>query len=192
MNEHAGLGSLLSVLIVVGFSLILHEAERTLRVAGGPPSVVARVDSIAAESSRPDVHKASIIAPPPVLAEAPLFSSPIAQPVRTDRIALNPASSRANRPLLGPKPSVQAVSERSLAFHPTMAPPPPLASPRPLPTPDVVRSTVTVAEPGERLVDVAIRIYGSAAAVEKLWRANRDRLANRGSPLIDGWLLRTP
>ena len=57
--------------------------------------------------------------------------------------------------------------------------------PRPL-------GSITIIEKGERLVDVAIRIYGSAEATSRIWKANRDRLASIDAPLSEGWLLRTP
>ncbi len=45
---------------------------------------------------------------------------------------------------------------------------------------------------GERLEDVARRVYGTAEAAERLWRANRDTLSRPDSPLEPGTLLRTP
>ena len=51
---------------------------------------------------------------------------------------------------------------------------------------------MTVIEKGERLVDVAIRIYGTAEAAGRIWLANRDRLASVDAPVAEGWLLRTP
>ena len=46
--------------------------------------------------------------------------------------------------------------------------------------------------PGETLADLAARVYGSADAVEVLWRANRDQLEAPDSPIRPGSLLRTP
>ena len=45
---------------------------------------------------------------------------------------------------------------------------------------------------GESLEDVAIRVYGSSDPVDTLWRANRDLLPHRDSPLSAGAVLRTP
>ena len=45
---------------------------------------------------------------------------------------------------------------------------------------------------GETLEDVSIRVYGSSDQVETLWRANRDLLPHRNSPLNAGAVLRTP
>jgi hypothetical protein len=39
---------------------------------------------------------------------------------------------------------------------------------------------------------VALRVYGTADETDGLWRANRDALPRRDSPLSPGTLLRTP
>jgi hypothetical protein len=44
----------------------------------------------------------------------------------------------------------------------------------------------------ESLRDVAIRIYGSSDMLDSLWRANRDVLPSKDSPLTEGTVLRTP
>jgi nucleoid-associated protein YgaU len=46
--------------------------------------------------------------------------------------------------------------------------------------------------PSETLADVARRVYGTDAAADALWRANRDQLNHRDSPLRPGTPLRTP
>jgi hypothetical protein len=61
----------------------------------------------------------------------------------------------------------------------------PLAPPR-------SRAAFTVVEPNETITDVALRVYGTTDDVEVLWRANRDTLPRRDSPLSPGTLLRTP
>ena len=45
---------------------------------------------------------------------------------------------------------------------------------------------------GETLADVARRAYGSADAVEALWRSNRDQLDGPEGPIRPGMILRTP
>lgn len=45
---------------------------------------------------------------------------------------------------------------------------------------------------GETLGDVALRVYGSSAKVDVLWKANRDQLSTPEAPLSAGMLLRTP
>jgi nucleoid-associated protein YgaU len=53
-------------------------------------------------------------------------------------------------------------------------------------------SVFTTVRPGERLSDVARRVYGPSADIEKLWRVNRDQLTNPGVDLEAGTVLRTP
>ena len=53
-------------------------------------------------------------------------------------------------------------------------------------------SPFTIALANETLQDVALRVYGSGTVADSLWRANRDALARRDSPLSAGMVLRTP
>ncbi len=53
-------------------------------------------------------------------------------------------------------------------------------------------SAFTIVLANETLEDVARRVYGSGEVGDSLWRANRDALARRESPLIAGMVLRTP
>ena len=50
----------------------------------------------------------------------------------------------------------------------------------------------TEARAGERLEDVARRVYGIEGFAERLWKANRDLLDNANDPLRTGMLVRTP
>ena len=54
------------------------------------------------------------------------------------------------------------------------------------------RRAITVVAVNETISDVAQRVYGTTDAVDTLWRANRDALPQRDSPLVPGTLLRTP
>ena len=194
MNEHAGLGSLLSVAIVVGFTLLFHESERRSQADGRPsdprPSATRTTPSpspIAAAVAADD-HLAAVDAP---LAR-PLVA-PAANPIVVREVELR-----------GPRPRVLVSSTTIISNRQDrvlQAPLPgevvPQAAPRleqaSLPAlVEVRRSSSTVIERGERLVDVAIRVYGSAEAVGKLWRANRERLASVDAAVAEGWLLRTP
>ncbi|QEH33344.1 hypothetical protein OJF2_18450 [Aquisphaera giovannonii] len=65
----------------------------------------------------------------------------------------------------------------------------PAARPKP---PTEPRSAFTTVAEGEGLGDVAARVYGGAEQIELLWRANRDLLPSRDSPLKTGSILRTP
>jgi hypothetical protein len=78
------------------------------------------------------------------------------------------------------------------AAAPSAPPAAPVVSEPARPNPLLPRKSFTMVAPGERLADVAQRVYGSPAAVERLWQANRDTLPNRDSPLPSGTLLRTP
>jgi hypothetical protein len=53
-------------------------------------------------------------------------------------------------------------------------------------------SAFTIVDADETLEDVALRIYGSGAVADSLWRANRDALSRRDSQLSAGMVLRTP
>jgi hypothetical protein len=54
------------------------------------------------------------------------------------------------------------------------------------------RSAFTIAQSAETIEDVALRVYGTTVEADALWRANRDALPRRDSPLVAGMLLRTP
>jgi hypothetical protein len=53
-------------------------------------------------------------------------------------------------------------------------------------------SAFTIVLANETLQDVARRVYGSGDLADPLWRANRDALSRRESPLAAGMVLRTP
>jgi hypothetical protein len=59
-------------------------------------------------------------------------------------------------------------------------------------TPSSPRSAFTVVQAAETIEEVALRVYGTTAEADSLWRANRDALPRRDSPLVAGMLLRTP
>ncbi len=59
-------------------------------------------------------------------------------------------------------------------------------------TPRQPDSEFTIVEANETIEDVALRIYGSTDPVDSLWRANRDALPQRETPLSAGAVLRTP
>jgi nucleoid-associated protein YgaU len=54
------------------------------------------------------------------------------------------------------------------------------------------KGSFTSVQAGEKLADVARRVYGTATATRSLWEANRDQVALIDSPLPSGILLRTP
>ena len=196
MNEHAGLGCALSVLIVVGFTIVFHEKERPS--GPGPHPASAQAQANANSSVRPD-HPWSEASPSP--------SKPIAATrVEPDRTEPRPALTstwRERLPIVEsvnpPPATVSLVSSRPKSTtKPTPLPPIRSESPTVLPNRsssanfDARRSSTTIITKGEKLVDVAIRVYGSPEATLKLWRANRDQLSSVDAPVSEGWLLRTP
>ena len=80
-----------------------------------------------------------------------------------------------------PKTSAQTVSQRVALHSPRLIE----ASPGP-------PGAFTAARAGERLEDVAQRVYGDKGSTVRLWKANRDRLEREDEPLRTGMLVRTP
>ncbi len=206
MNEHAGFGCLLSVLIVVVFTLVFHEVERadppTHRSGPGPPIVSHRVApqqpapparaEVAAEISARTAQVA-IVEPTPSTSTGPLIEAIDPPPPAVSLVASPSHKQLPGRPAGS---SIQPVFTPTIsdlaASAPTATPTPTRRIDPPAPRRQTPRSAVTTIEHGERLVDVAVRVYGSADAMPKLWRANRDRLPSIDSPVTEGWLLRTP
>ena len=54
------------------------------------------------------------------------------------------------------------------------------------------RSAFTIVLSKETIEDVSSRVYGTSDLADSLWRANRDALPKRDSPVSMGMLLRTP
>jgi hypothetical protein len=54
------------------------------------------------------------------------------------------------------------------------------------------QSAFTTVRESETIEDVSSRVYGTSEHGDLLWRANRDTLPKRNSPLSTGMLLRTP
>ena len=194
MDRNVGASFTLSVLTVVVFAVVLYQPDSpphapAVTPAPGPSttgsgalsqpsSATAAVDVI--EARDPD-------APAPVPAPAP------AQPATTGNRLLpavpvmsrvlpastRPGSGRASQPRLvsrrepTPLPETRATPARSLA-------------------PEEPRGAFTKVRPGETLASIAVRVYGSEDAAERLWMANRDLLDRQDAPLREGAMLRTP
>ena len=144
MNQHLGATYTLSVLIVVGFALLMSRSEP------GPlikPEVVVKKT-----------------APTPI-------ANPKADTVADGRVMKNP------------EPPSRGVIEGSTVRQ--------VSHVRTAPRSQPLRGFATVSA-GESLADVAQRVYGSADAVHKLWRANRDQLPDQATPPRTGMILRTP
>lgn len=144
---------------------------------------------VAAPSSAPAPEPAAPLAPPPVseprsVAAPPPTPSP-ARPSRPGPTTVPtpvPTARPAPKPLAPPR-------AREVAQTAAARPKPALAAES---APRRPRGAFTHSREKESLVDVAIRVYGTADQVDLLWRANRDSLRTPDSPLDAGTLLRTP
>ncbi len=168
MNEHAGPACALSGLIVAIFAILLYDPNlptptpKSLASQAGPAPPL--VERSSANAIAPQATQPVAVAPQP---------APVPEPKPV------PAEIRKS-----PEPEPQAAP--AVVVSPAKVPPKrrtPPTGPRP---------SFAVVEPGERLADVAARIYGSEDAAEALWKANRDQVARIDSPLDRGTLLRTP
>ncbi|AGA28574.1 LysM peptidoglycan-binding domain-containing protein [Singulisphaera acidiphila] len=184
MNRHVGASFTLSVLVVVFFAVILYEPDHTRsRVPASEPEPVE-----ASPTPPPPTPGVPLIEstanllpePSPTLAASPSSSRPIEAVVSLAPVPppKPPAPSpRARVPAPDPRAVVQVVSRR----QPPSPPPPPGR-----------HSAFTQVAEGESLSDVALRVYGTSEATTSLWRANRDIIARRETPLAPGLVLRTP
>ena len=216
MTEHAGVGCFLSVLIVVAFTLVFHEVERPnlARSPAEPPRAAtgpAMTQRASPVADPPRLDSQARIDPVPVVTQ----SRPAIAPETSSGPAFQDKAVDVAAPtgwLVSTRSSARSVSQPLSAPEQPRPVPPLTASERPdarvsHPSPGSVapprdssvkrsrngpRSSTTITLKGEQLVDVAIRVYGTAEATIQIWRANRDRLASVDSPVSEGWLLRTP
>jgi hypothetical protein len=204
MNRHIIPSMLLSVLIVCSFAVLLFErdpgaagktpdraasakkaseagtptsaatakdqASRTAKSAGSGEPVPRQALAQATEptSRGPDSNEARPTADP---ATAPVASSP-AQGKATNYGSDDPAGVRQSTESSAGPVALSSNSRAQVSTGP--------------------RSAFTVAQAGEGLTDVALRVYGSADRLDLLWRSNRDVLPRSDSPLSPGAVLRTP
>ncbi len=220
MNRQIIPSMILSVLIVCFFSIVLYEHDKpaaVARVSGGGPAPVAtpvsapqNVDRSAATADaaskgldsskvvdegppRATGGLAKAATPAVSMADQSAQSSPVpgqekAEPVRVAEAPVVPAVTAAESP--GPAPSQVATSSADPMSRPQEKPASPTSGPAPASTGQ--RSAFTTVKDGETLEDVSKRIYGSSDQLDVLWRANRDLLPHRKSPLSAGAVLRTP
>jgi hypothetical protein len=105
-------------------------------------------------------------------------------------------STEGPSPLPGPEsagPTIRTASQRASRADPDTVSP--MAGAVPLTStgsPRQPRRAVTAVAANETISDIARRVYGTTDAIDTLWRANRDTLPRRDSPLSPGTLLRTP
>ena len=219
MNEHAGAGCLISVLVVVIFTLVFHEAERPLisravrsQAATVPPSVASkptiphRQVGQARPLSEPALVQGTSVSTGSAPLPAPLVPLTPSGPVRTAAavslvsnltVVATPQSpadqgvtgSRSVALLTSAPPAISADTPPNPLIRQRSTPQLPKRSPA---APRRPQSSCTTIEPGERLVDVAVRVYGTPDAALTIWRANRDRLKGIEAPVEAGCLIRTP
>jgi nucleoid-associated protein YgaU len=181
MNRQVGPSIVLSVLIVCFFAVALYqrdppgpshgrgrsgEADAVARSGLPPPRGASRSttgQSESAELLRPASAGSKVPAQPNVLDSNSSIASVKLMPGRSSRAR--------DESTIGPDGSkngdhIEVVRQPGSAF--------------------------TVVDANETLHEVARRVYGSGAVADSLWRANRDALARRDSPLSAGMVLRTP
>ena len=185
MVEHAGLSCGISLLIVAVFAVLLHEKEIT------PKSITSAetLEAIAPIALEAPAERSSV--PAIVVTESAVIRTTEPVPASVpDPLPVVVHEADPEPPVTQPVPEtprVQLVRSRVEVSPTTVARPAiPVIAPR------SPRSAFAEVEAGERLSDVANRIYGTAEAVETLWRANRDQIAGRDDPIEAGIWLRTP
>jgi hypothetical protein len=188
MNRQVGPSIVLSVLIVCFFSVALfrHEPKRSVSDRAGiqghrgqpgttPSSSATHTDSgnRLAATATAGPQRAG-----PETAQVSARSSGQPGFKRSDRLAptVRPASVRSEQALGRALGTNDGASEKPTSSQVLHQP----------------RAAFTVVEQDEAIADVAVRIYGSVDAVDVLWRANRDSLPQKDSPLSAGTFLRTP
>jgi hypothetical protein len=181
MNRQVGPSILFSVLIVCFFAVALFQRDppRTAHdkarlgpgdaIAGSTPALrpyaLDRFSSQTQTSEPKEASPAQVVVQSQSAAQSPASSLARGKP-DVDRSIRAPAESSTEPD--GPKPADHIGAARA------------------------PRAAFTVVSAAETIQDVALRVYGSTDGVDSLWRANRDALPRRDSPLSTGMVLRTP
>ncbi|SIN69696.1 hypothetical protein SAMN05444166_0198 [Singulisphaera sp. GP187] len=185
MNQHVGASFTLSVLVVVFFAVILYEPDHA-RPVSPPGSTSEPVEATQAPPPTPGVPliESAATAEPPAssITTRPLEAVALIEPERIAPPKLTTPPSRP-RPRVAPPAQPPAASDPPAVIQ--------VVSRRQSPPPGRHSAFTQVGE-GESLTDVALRVYGTSEASTALWRANRDIIAHRETPLNPGLLLRTP
>ena len=182
MNEHAGPACVLSVLIVAAFAILLHDKNPpptnpqtpVREITDALPRSVPNI-APASTASRGRQAEGAPVPPPSPAKQGEMVAVPITAP---EKLAATAASGG-----LSPPPAEARSEGGKDEAKPEGAR---------RPTPSGPRPPFTVVGPGETLIDVARRIYGSTDATQAIWKANRDQLERIDSTLARGTLLRTP
>lgn len=216
MNRQVIPSMLLSVFIVCFFSVLLYDQDKPSAAADSPRAEAKAEPVPAASESLAASEPASPALPAPEVADAKASASKPAEPAETraqaDPTPPSPAESTAAAESKAAEPAA-ATSPVDPATRSPGEPATPVSAPAPAPVPlesvprreppkttipaaseapHEPRSAFTTSRDGESLADVAVRVYGTADKTETLWKANRDLLPHRNSPLSGGALLRTP
>ncbi len=220
MNRQIIPSMILSVLIVCFFSIVLYERDKPAAVArasGGEPAPSATPVSTSQNADKPaatadaaskglDSSKVVDEGPPRATGGfAKTATAPVSTADQSAQSSPVPGLEKAEPTRVAEAPAVQAVTA---AASPGSAPAPvatgsadPARRPQEKPAGHAAgtapariahRSAFTTVRDGETLEDVTMRVYGSSDQLDVLWRANRDLLPHRNSPLSAGAVLRTP
>jgi nucleoid-associated protein YgaU len=181
MNRQVGPSILLSVAIVCFFAVALYQhdpphtrdgrsrsrsADAIARSGSAPPREPKRSTSTRADAVE-RVHSVSV--------RTVREPQPVPPALRPSLVsATHPPGPSVHRRAAYPAGSDQATKDEPIEVARRPA------------------SPFTIVEADESLEDVAKRIYGSGIHRDSLWRANRDTLTRKDSPLATGMVLRTP
>ena len=193
MNQQAGPSIILSVLIVGFFGVALFPRGPS-RTRG---SAEAAQTAETVPSSQPGADLARLT-PPHSEPSAGHVPAPAKNAVKTGapigdespRLVVNPSISAAptsGRAVIrqASKSSIRPGPESQLAGAVTALPVRPARPTNP-------RRPSPLSAPRRRSQTWPCRVHGTATRADALWRANRDALPRRDSPLVPGTLLRTP
>jgi hypothetical protein len=188
MNGNVGASFALSFLLVGVVAVVLYPpATHPPSPAGGAPIEVSALPESGRNAPLPPLTPAVPWSDAPTSTEpGPVSSSPPPDP--GGLLAAQDPENRAGDPIRRPSlatrpdlptdipapmtPAISQVTRRSITSGP--------------------RPPFTTSAAGETLADVARRVYGSPAAAQDLWLANRDHVERLDVPLPAGTLLRTP
>jgi hypothetical protein len=213
MSRQAGPSIVLSVLIVCFFAVALFQRDVPRSHTSRPRS--AARDSVArtpparspylsrAASSQGETRKRA--RRPPVRSDLSSLAGGSSATGGKSRVASGPADQNQGareKPVpeitrqrgsgLPPGKFQQASVESSRVRHPSAPESVASSTSRKTGSARSPRSAFTVVEPSETIEDVSSRVYGTNLLADSIWRANRDTLPQRDSPLSTGMLLRTP
>jgi nucleoid-associated protein YgaU len=183
MDKNVSASFTLSLLVVTFFAVALYQPDSRLQssTARTKRSPVARpVEDRAAAGPLRQPDLSAPVAPEPTKPDSKVALA------RSRGAGISQVQvTRHVDPL--PAPAVEARKVIAPRNEPTRPPQGPS-------TPSVTepRGAFTSVRSGETLPDVARRVYGPGGDAERLWKANRDLIEKKDSPLRPGTMLRTP